>query len=253
MQPTKPIQLIKPIKPIQLFFMFLFFANLSFAAEQDLLLQAGAALQSYRQNSITIIDVRDPAAFEKLHIPGALNVPLFAVKTKSFLKAGPIVLVNEGFHLTPLETECRALREKGFNAAALIGGLVAWDAAKGPLDGDRLYLSEARMVSANVFQQEKNRSDLLVIDASKWSQVKDILSTQKPQHQPTLLYTQNGAGYENIHYGIEKVGAGPVFYLAGGMAGYKAFQNSLAMSLRPQDERMQSISACPSCKKKALD
>lgn len=44
-----------------------------------------------------LVDIRPTAAFEKLRIPGSLNVPIFAIKTKPFLKKQDLVLVDEGY------------------------------------------------------------------------------------------------------------------------------------------------------------
>ena len=52
-------------------------------------------------------------AFTEAHIPGSINMPLYAVKTKTFLKSVPVVLVNEGFRYAELESECRRLAERG--------------------------------------------------------------------------------------------------------------------------------------------
>lgn len=253
-------------------------ASFSFSAdtkppEQNFKITVEKALREFRQNEVLIIDVRSQKSYEKLYIPGSLNIPLFAIKTKPFLKNRPIILVNEGFGITPLETECRALREKGFNAEALMGGIIAWDAQKAPLEGDPRFLAEFRLVSANLFQQEKNRAGLILVDASipeptkpikptqliqpiKPVQLKTFISNnnqQKQSLQTVLIYNQDGAGYENIHYELEKAGIGPVFYLSGGMKGYNTFLNNLALLHRPREERTESIRACPSCAKKQKD
>ena len=52
-----------------------------------------------QKQKITLIDVRNPEDFARLHIPGSLNIPLYAVKTKVFFKSFPVVLINEGFQL----------------------------------------------------------------------------------------------------------------------------------------------------------
>jgi rhodanese-related sulfurtransferase len=61
-----------------------------------------------------LIDVRPKAEFEKLRIPGSLNIDLFAVKTKTFLQSKPLVLIGEGYRYRELEEETRLLRKAGF-------------------------------------------------------------------------------------------------------------------------------------------
>lgn len=233
--------------------------------ETDATVSSEKALREFRLNKILLIDVRSQEAYDKLHIPGSLNIPLFAVKTKPFLKTRPIILVNEGFSITPLETECRSLQAKGFHATVLAGGLIAWNAQKAPLEGDPRELATLRMVTADTFHQEKNRPGLVLVDAAKPEPAKPtqpinaiplttfVSTKQKRSPQPVLIFTGDGAGYDNIQYQLEKAGAGPAFFLSGGIQGYNSFLNNLALLHRPQEERTQSISACPSCAKKAKD
>jgi rhodanese-related sulfurtransferase len=78
------------------------------------------------RQELVLIDVRGPQAFEQVRIPGSLNIPLFAVKTKAFLKDKPLVLVDEGFRPRRLADACDQLRQAGFEARFLFGGLNAW-------------------------------------------------------------------------------------------------------------------------------
>ena len=84
------------------------------------------------------VDVRAVAKFQRAHVPGAVNVPLFAVKTRTHLKARPVVLVAEGYDDGALGDECRRLHELGWEKAAILrDGMSAWAAAGGKLEGDR--------------------------------------------------------------------------------------------------------------------
>jgi rhodanese-related sulfurtransferase len=230
-------------------------------SQEHALMTAEKALREYRQNTLAIIDVRNRQDYENLHIPGSLNLPLYAVKAKPFLKTRPILLVNEGFAMTPLVTECHALKQKGFTAFVLSDGLLAWNAQKAPLQGNQWYLSNLSQVSANLFHQEKDRADLIIVDASTLSAakkaqpvksigLKTLLASAKEQgRKPSsiLVFNQDGAGYERIQNELEKAGIGPVFYLTGGMSEYTEFLKNLALSHRSMDERTESIRACPSC------
>ncbi len=89
-----------------------------------------------QKQKITLIDVRNPEDFTRLHIPGSINIPLHAVKTKFVLKSFLIVLINDGFQYSLLATECLKLRDMGFKAFILDGGLYAWNRAESQLTGD---------------------------------------------------------------------------------------------------------------------
>ena len=90
-----------------------------------------------RGASVLFVDVRGQAAFERCHMPGAVNLPAFSLKTRTFLKARDVVLVDEGYDDESLEAVCRELRGAGLAATAVLrGGLLAWAAAGRPLAGD---------------------------------------------------------------------------------------------------------------------
>jgi rhodanese-related sulfurtransferase len=47
-----------------------------------------------------LVDVRKQDEFERFRITGSISIPLFAIKTKAFLKSIFLVLVNEGYDYT---------------------------------------------------------------------------------------------------------------------------------------------------------
>jgi len=47
-----------------------------------------------QKQKITLIDVRNPKDFARLHVPGSINIPLHAVKTKFVLKSFLIVFLE---------------------------------------------------------------------------------------------------------------------------------------------------------------
>ena len=53
--------------------------------------------KSKEKQEIILVDGRKSDAFEKFRIPGSINIPLYAVKTKAFLRTKLLVLVNEGY------------------------------------------------------------------------------------------------------------------------------------------------------------
>jgi len=85
---------------------------------------------------VTWVDVRSAAAFEENRIPGSIRIPLFAVKTKGFLRTRSIVLVDEGAGSESLEEEVRKMRKMGFAHVTIwYGGLHAWREIGGRLEG----------------------------------------------------------------------------------------------------------------------
>jgi rhodanese-related sulfurtransferase len=85
----------------------------------------------------TILDVRTPAEFESVHIPGAYNVPLDLVgehrdELRRHLHQEPVVLVcRSGVRAAQAE---QRLAEAGMeNVRVLEGGISAWEAAGAPV------------------------------------------------------------------------------------------------------------------------
>lgn len=109
------------------------------------LLSAGDFLASYDQSQDAIIDVRSWDRFVSVHIPGSMNLALYAVKTKSILMGRRIVLLNEGHENETLLSEIGKLRQNGFQLAHVLdGGLRAWQRAGGEVEDTRDLEAEAQ-------------------------------------------------------------------------------------------------------------
>jgi rhodanese-related sulfurtransferase len=227
-----------------------------------------------QKQKITLIDVRNPEDFERLHIPGSLNIPLHAVKTKVFLKSFPVVLINAGFHYSALQSECRQLVDLGFKAFILGGGLPAWKRKGSRLVGDPFALEEMQVVSPQVFFQEKDSENTLVIDVSpvqteisrqlmpysrhipisvepgEWfRKLNRIIADHK--NQPFLsvvVFNETGDGYDRAKTLFAGLGVN-TFYLQRGAAGYKRYLEDLLLSWLPRDSRIKTNGKCRTCVK----
>ncbi|NES31274.1 DUF2892 domain-containing protein [Micromonospora terminaliae] len=82
-----------------------------------------------------LLDVRTPAEFETVHIPGAYNVPLDLLKEhreelRNHLDEDVVLICRSGARATQAE---RALAGAGLpNLKVLNGGMLAWQAADAP-------------------------------------------------------------------------------------------------------------------------
>jgi len=227
-----------------------------------------------QKQKITLVDVRKQEDFERLHIPGSLNISLHAVKTKVFLKSFPLVLINAGFHHSPLESECRQLADLGFKVFILDGGLPAWKRTGSRLVGDRFALEDMKTVSPRVFLQEKDCENTLVIDISpvqmeisrqllphsrhipvaaepgEWfRKLNRIIADHK--NQPFLsvvVLNETGDGYGRVDKRLAGLNVN-AFYLHGGVAGYKKYLGDLLLSWLPRDSRIKTNRKCRSCVK----
>lgn len=97
----------------------------------------------------TVLDVRSPAEFESIHIPGSYNVPLdllpeHATQLRGAV-GGPVVLVcRSGVRASQAEPSLRAVDLPRLHI--LDGGLRAWEAAGQPLNRGRQRWSLERQV-----------------------------------------------------------------------------------------------------------
>jgi rhodanese-related sulfurtransferase len=221
-----------------------------------------------------LIDVRPRHEFKKMRIPGSINIDLFAIKTKTFLKAQPIVLASEGYRYGQLEEETRRLRHAGFTVAILDGGLTRWRWIKGPLEGDAFAQRELNRVPPQVFFEERDYDHWVVMDATneplQWSrrlipasvplasstdakalagQMKAILARHKMRPFPLfLIFDERGENYERIEGLVSASGIPHVYFLRGGINGYRAFleqQASLLQSSGPPEKRAGRCTSCP--------
>ncbi len=90
---------------------------------------------------VTVVDVRMPAAYERVHIKGAVNIPLEELSERIGELDGNRTIVfygtapNEYMSLRAAMTLYRA----GFSKVAVLdGGLTAWSSAGYPVGGTRL-------------------------------------------------------------------------------------------------------------------
>lgn len=243
--------------------------------KRDLSMAIAAEVVIYKlqqKQTITLVDVRCRKSFERLHIPGSINIPLHAVKTKTFLKSSLLVLINGGFHYSLLENACRQIQDLGFKARILDGGLPAWKRKGGRLAGDQFALREMQTIAPRVFFQEKAYENNLIIDISavqsqvagkllphsrhlpvtvdqaEWARkLSRIIKNHKNQpFLSILVLNESGDGYDRL----DKTLAGmPVntFYLQGGIAGYEQYLENLIISRRPLDSRIKSNKTCRAC------
>jgi len=232
-----------------------------------------AVLYQLKQKpKITLIDIRNPEDFARLHIPGSLNIPLYAVKTKAFLKSFPIVLINEGLYYSPLESECRQLADLGFKAFILDGGLPAWKQTGSRFVGDLSALEDMKTVSPRVFLQGRDCENTLVIDISpvqteiskqlmpysrhipisaepgEWfRKLNRIITEHKNQRfLSVVVFNETGDGYGSANKILAGLGVN-AFYLQSGIAGYKKYLGDLMISWLPRNRRIKTSRKCRTC------
>jgi rhodanese-related sulfurtransferase len=222
---------------------------------------------------IVLIDVRSKKAFEAFSVPGSLNIPLFAIKTKPFLKSQLLVLLNEGYNDGELERECEQLADSGFNVRILKGGLYYWRQKGGSLKGDPFSQRELNKMPPGVFFVERHDQSWLVIDVSSpkspeakglipsaisvpfsgdqrefvLSLKKNLATHNNSQECSLLLYNDEGEKYDSIEKCLHDAGLN-AFFLKGGIKAYKNFLERQATMKEAKHNSKTVVEECPTCR-----
>lgn len=209
------------------------------------------AIALHGKRSLFVVDVRSASAYDRYRIPGAMNIPLSFVKTKTFLKDQPFALVDATPGSGELERACQAMREAGFKRAAVVrGGLTGWRAAGGGIEGDLLAQRELNRMPPAAFAEEGAYADWLVLSVANVPQAElgkflpgalalrggaDGTSfaaelkaavgrrTRKGAELNLLVVDDDGSRIEKLETLIPAGLPGPVVFLDGGLAGYRKF------------------------------
>jgi rhodanese-related sulfurtransferase len=220
-----------------------------------------------------LVDVRGRDEFEKFRIPGSIHMPLFALKTKLFLKSERLVLVNEGFNYRELERECRLLRSSGFSQVLIMyGGLACWHRKGGALEGDVFAPRELRNMSPQDVFAERDYADWIAVDISESMSAESrrlmpravsvpyrgrpedfrssLGKTLRPHSRDSLvsvlIYNTDGAYPEKVERVVREAAAGSVFFLQGGLDGYRSFLRQQALMAQAEKSKI-TVKKCPTC------
>jgi rhodanese-related sulfurtransferase len=222
-------------------------------------------------NPPLMVDVRLRQDFDAVHIPGSLNLSLYAVKTKALFKTKDLVLFNEGYDNHLLMEECRNLRQLGFKASILHGGLTSWEKNKGLIEGDFFAGSKKNKMPPSVLSREKEFNNWILIDASAKPdpEIKTLLPQavsmpskmdQKFLHKQiavmpqnnlpffsVLIFNETGEGYEKIEKSLSEMPN--IFFLEKGLNGYKEFLRNQALLQHKNKKQVSTkpINKCATC------
>jgi rhodanese-related sulfurtransferase len=221
---------------------------------------------------ILLVDVRDREAFDRFRIPGSIHVPLYALKTKTFLKEKTVVLVSVGYPDFALEQSCDAVKAVGFGKTSILnGGLRMWMLKKGPIQGDSFAAREVSRIPPEYFYPQRDSPDWVAVivsgsgasasqalipgathlpfqgDARKFAFSLKTLIKCKPgtPQRSILVCDEKGDSYQSIERGIQQEEVRKVFYLKGGLEAYRAFLQQQALLGRPRREEVKRCVNCP--------
>jgi rhodanese-related sulfurtransferase len=206
--------------------------------------------KDWKNNQITLVDVRSKAEYASHRIPGAINIPLFAVKQKSFLRHRAVVLLNEGRSHVELLSACKALMADGFdNVRVLDGGIHSWITMSGPVDGNKTALAHHRVITSPEFVSALSERQWVVIlldglnkstfvslaghkvieysgDLDQLAGILDNAFKNNEQggtRNAVLLANRQGNNYQTITALLKEHAVAHTFLLAGGIEAYQGY------------------------------
>lgn len=226
-----------------------------------------------KEELMVLVDVREHSAFVRCHIAGSINVPLHAVKTKTFLRSTPLILIDDGFPCDRLEDQCRRLRASGFMSWLLEGGLNAWREAGAPMEGEQVAQQELNRLSPQRLFEGRDHEHWVAIDIrgrkssnerlpfarviapGSWEDPAAFLAhfaqfQKKEKDHPLqffVVFNETGKQYERVEQTIASAGIRNVFYLNGGLAGYNTFLDQSRAILENKDQSRRAFHRCSGC------
>lgn len=126
-------------------------------------ISAYSALQQLTDRQSLLIDVRSQSEYKKFSIPGSLNIPLYALKTKAFLKDKKLLLINDGSNSLGLNKICHELRDEGIQTQIVTGGFNSWSKISNVFNQDKKFITTLDQMLPEAFFQELFQPDVLLI------------------------------------------------------------------------------------------
>ncbi len=222
---------------------------------------------------LLFIDVRRSDEFQKFRIPGSINIPLYSVKTKRFLKPKSLILTNEGYGYRGLEQECEKLQNLGFQSVRILyGGLNHWRDTNGRLEGDFFAIEAINEILPAKYFVDRNYDDWVVIDVSPKedetehelipditnipysgndqefkSKLEEFIGSQDyPLLKYLLIVNGDGQNYWKIKQAFKNdKKISNIFYLRGGLAGYGKYLEEQKAVWNPHKKTVDKCGSCP--------
>ncbi len=243
-------------------------ASATATSYSPLLISVKEAIETKKADPRTFfIDVRGEENFQKIHIPGSINVPLHFIKTKTYLKEMHVILVNRGYGQGRLLKQAELLNKKGIKTGVLAGGLAAWSqqrnnlAGSDPASHDILHNVDPATFSAKDFTRYIDIAPEKITGNSLLLARAEHLPVSSPDDLPGLVQVIDEPGQSvlasvllfnrNGEYGLlenlpDKCQT-TLFFLQKGSEGYDKILLQQQAILQPKSERMKTIGGCEAC------
>lgn len=200
-----------------------------------------------------LVDVRDNRSYTDAYIPDSLNIPLYALRSKAFLRNKPVILLDEAWNEKRLEEACQQLTDAGFQSVSVLyGGLAAWQHHGGSIKGQSSAIGRLKWLPAQALLEVEKLNDWIVIamipdsadghithgaqatnilvragDRNGIDHVKKILVDRKG-YSSILMVTPKGDDYDDMAEMLA-LSNEPVFYLSGGWDAFVEYRQMMTV------------------------
>ena len=254
-------------------------ATSSFPAGAKLALRVGLLGSGLAQKAV-VIDTRSAERFAWMHIPRSLNLPAFAVKSRTDLRECLLVLVDEGFAPGLLLEETASLRRLGFrHVVVLDGGLAAWIRQGRAVEGTESTPLAVTSLPVSDFMRTRRSVEWRALEMKSrvpgvaplefavevdrpedLAKVLPVLGQAVAGRQATriLVVAPDQATCARIEARFGATNPAPIFYLTGGRAALIAYQEEQAslaqqthelIQIRPSRGHSVAAGGCNTCPK----
>lgn len=213
----------------------------------DLYISASDAAARAVDIRTVLVDTRPPRQYARIRAAGSLNVPAHQIQAKRFLRGKTLLLLEDGHSYRKLESVAARWADKGGKAFIVEGGLSAWAATVGQLEGPG-HPGDARAISPNAYLSERDyghwrtvavvRNEgesttksidmqaTLTFDTAPERLRSEIETLSRPAVEGELLplvlvVAEAGEGYPRIQAALGDSAPWNVFYLSGGAQAYE--------------------------------
>jgi len=218
------------------------------------------------------VDIRSKSDYKRIRIPKSINIQLYALKTKQYLKNKNIILANEGVGIKRLLIMAEQLELSGFHSIKILkNGLNSWHKSGGQLEGSVFEFKQLNRITPKDFFQDKDYKDIIVIEILKKNQLPSSLInnsfhfTITANYEKNLFeinkliskYFQNSLYFviicENIKFvnyiekNINPLFSQSIFYMDKGIEVYKNFLQDQASIIDGNSRKKMKKGFCKTC------
>lgn len=221
---------------------------------------SAADLEQWRRDeAVVIVDTRTPDEYRDARIPRSINLPAYALKTKTYLMSKRVLLIGRPGSGAELEPTCLNLRKAGFTSVGILeGGLNRWVRTVGTVVGDAAARGSLSRLAPADFARDPAADDWLVVDVSRQGiahaeqtlphsihipfgasdrfrdQVRDAIRERHGRRNPFVVLV-DGAGelQQRLQTAVESLDIPNAYVLEGGFEGYRRYAARSGSGIRP--------------------